>query len=99
MDNEINLVTTQRIGLLENLSILQTRRGEELLIENAKKDAADLEAELARQKKDLLKRQNKAARKIQKEMRVFLKRNKYLEALSGSGKKKGGDKKGKGKKK
>ena len=99
MDNEINLVTTQRIGLLENLSILQTRRGEELLIENAKKDAADLEAELARQKKDLLKRQNKAARKIQKEMRGFLKRKKDIEAISGAGKKKGGDKKGKGKKK
>ena len=55
MDNEINLVTTQRIALLENLSILQTRRGEELLIENARNEAAALDAEMNKQKKELLK--------------------------------------------
>jgi len=32
MDNEINLVTTQRIALLENLSILQTRRGKAIIL-------------------------------------------------------------------
>ena len=97
MDNEINLVTTQRIALLEDLSILQARRGkiiklllilisilililigEELVIENARNEAAALDAEMNKQKKELLKRQNKAARKIQKEMRSFLKRKKVV---------------------
>ena len=99
METAIRNITLQRTTLLEKLSTLQTRKAIEIADEKARKEAQDLEEELARQRVALLKKQNKAARKIQKELRAFVKRKKELEAMKGDGKKKGGKGGAKGKKK
>jgi len=99
MDKELALITEHKESLVQKLEILQARRQVELDEERAQKEAADLEGEMGRQKKALAKRQNMAAKAIQREMRTFLKRKKELEALNpgkkGKGGGKGGDKKGK----
>lgn len=99
MENSIRSITMDRTALLEKLSILQARKAVEDRDAKARKEAKDLEEELARQRVALLKKQNKAARRIQKELRSFVKRKKDLEALKGADKKKGGKGGGKGKKK
>ncbi len=99
LDGEIRRVTMQRTDLLERLSALQARKQLEVAENKERVERQECEAEIARQKVALLKRQNKCARRIQREMRAYVKRKKELEAIKGEGKKKKGDGKAKGKKK
>ena len=94
-DSKIKALTTERTALLEKLNILRARQQKEVDIENARKEQAAFEAELARQQAEELKRQNAAAKKIQKELKAYVKRKLELEALKPAKKGKGG----KGKKK
>ena len=87
IDNEIRLITTHRSSLLDNLSMLQARKQLELDEERSKREATDLEVEMIRQKKALTKKQNAAARTIQRELRALVKRKKEMEAIKGDGKK------------
>jgi len=96
VDEQIHVLTERRETMLEKLHTLQARRQVELDDEKAKEEASALEKEMAKQKKTLLKRQNQAARKIQKEMVSYLKRRREIEALNPKKAKGGG---GKGKKK
>ena len=82
MDEQIHGLTESREVLLEKLGILQARRQVELDEQRAKDEAAALEKEVAKQKKALMKKQDQAARKIQREMVSYLKRKKELEALN-----------------
>jgi IQ domain-containing protein G len=103
MDEEIRKISTKRTTLLENLTILRTRKEIERKEEKRQSELKALELDMAKEKKSLLKRQNKAARTIQKTMRNYVKRKKELDAIkaAGKGKGKGGGKGGgkKGKKK
>ena len=97
-DEEIKDVTLKRKKLLERLSVLQNRKNLEIIFEGKEKEKTALLAEEQKRNKDLLKRQNRAARVIVRELRAYVKFKKELEALKGKGKKdkKGGkDKKGK----
>ncbi len=96
MTRDITNITDQRNTLLENLASLKARKEEEILRDAALKEKEIFELAEAKKKRELLKRQNKAARRIQKEMRNFVKRKKEIEALGGGKKEKKG---GKGKKK
>jgi hypothetical protein len=94
-DEKLRVLTENRESLLEKLGVLQARKQAENVAERAQREAMELEIEVAKHQKALLKRQNLAARKIQTEMTAFLKRKKELEALApkkgakGAGKKKG----------
>ena len=96
LDSRIKSLTASRSDLLEKLNILRARKQKELDEERARKEQEDFEAELARQQAADLKKQNAAARKIQKEIKQYVKRKLELEALKPAKKGKGG---GKGKKK
>lgn len=98
IDLEISNLTSNRDDLLEKLAALKERKAQETMAEDTRKAAELYELEQANAKKVLLKKQNRAARRIQKEMRNFVKRKKEMEAMGGGGKKKGGKEKG-GKKK
>ena len=98
LDTRLKSLSTNRAELLEKLTVLQSRRQKELDEERALKEQADFEMELERQKVIDLKKQNAAARKIQKEMRVYVKRKLEADALKEAGKKKKGGGGGKKKK-
>ena len=100
MDAEIRNISSERSALLEKLYALQARKAVETEEEALKKSALQQESEVAALKKEIAKKQNKAARVIQRELRAYIKRKKDLELLKGDGKKKkgGAGKKGKGKK-
>jgi len=94
--NQATALANERAELVEKLNILRERMKRETAAEDAAQEQRDLEVELKKQKKLELKRQNGAAKKIQKEIRAFLKR-----MAEGGGAKKGKAAKGgkKGKKK
>jgi hypothetical protein len=93
-DEKLTHLTENRESLLEKLHVLQSRKAEADEAERAQREAMELEIEVAKHQKALLKRQNQAARKIQKEMTAFLKRKRELEALAPKkGAKGGGGKK------
>ena len=94
IDHNIAKLSEDRDSLMEKLAVLQARKKVENDEEWARQEALELDTEMAKQKKALLRRQNLAACKIQKEMQSYLKRRKELEALN-PGKKGGGGKKGK----
>ena len=96
MDESIETLTRKRTTLTEKLTLLQVRKEKDLKEEQAVIEANDLRIELEERQAALLKQQNRAARKIVREIRSYVKRKKELEALSG-GKK--GKKEKKGKKK
>lgn len=98
LDIRIKTLSNDRTDLLERLTILQARRQKETDEERVKKEQADFEMELERQRKVDLKKQNAAARKIQKEMRIYVKRKQEADALKEAGKKKKGSGGGKKKK-
>ena len=94
-DKEIADLSSTRGALLEKLNILRERKKKENEASEAAREQRDLEIELDKQRKLEAKRQNNAAKKIQREMINWLKRRK-----EGGGKKaKGGKKGGKGGKK
>jgi hypothetical protein len=98
MDDNIRDLTNRRKKLLERLSVLQNRKQLEVTEELARKEAEEKQLEIDAKNKVLLKRQNRASRVIVRELRIYIKYKKELEALKGGGKgKKGGkgDKKGK----
>lgn len=97
IDEQIANLTEKREVLLDKLGVLQSRKQVERDEERAKQDAMELEMEMAKQKKALLKRQNQAARKLQKELAAYIKRKKEIEALN-PGKKGKAEKGGKKKK-
>lgn len=101
MDGNISIITLKRTNLLEKLSLLQERKQRDTDAEEAEREAAAQRELEAKEAKALLKKQNRGARTLQRELRAFVKRKKELEAIKGDGKKKGkggkGDKK-KGKK-
>ncbi len=88
MDNDIAVTTTKRNNLLEKLELLQARRQVDIAQELADAEALAAQKERERQEKLLVKKQNRASRTIQRELRSFVKRKKELEALKGDGKKK-----------
>ena len=98
LDTRIKALTSSRSELLEKLNVLRARRQKELDEERARKEQADFEAELARQQAADLKKQNAAARKIQKEIKQYVKHKLELEAMKPAKKGKGGGGKGKKKK-
>jgi hypothetical protein len=101
MDTAIAKITADRTDLLEKLHFLQSKKQLEEAQERDRLEALQLEETLQKNRVTLLKKQNKAARRIVRELRAYIKRKKELEAIKGEGKKKkGGDKKGgkKGKK-
>ena len=98
MDDNIRDLTSRRKKLLERLSVLQNRKQLEITEELARQETEEKQREIDAKNKVLLKRQNRAARVIVRELRIYIKYKKELEALKGGGKgKKGGkgDKKGK----
>lgn len=96
MDQNIETLTGKQTLLNEKLTLLQARKEKDLKEEQAIREANDLRIELEARQAALLKLQNRAARKIVREIRSYVKRKKELEALYG-GKK--GKKEKKGKKK
>jgi hypothetical protein len=97
MDDNIKDLTTRRKKLLERLSVLQNRKQLEVAEDTARREAEEEEGRQEALSKALLKRQNRASRVIVRELRVYIKFKKDMEALKGSKGKKGGkgDKKGK----
>ena len=99
-DNTILQVTNKRSQLLERLFALQERRQQDIIRDKAEMAALKRKEDELKAAKLLSKKQNRAARTLQREMRNFLKRKRTLELLQGGSKKKGGkgDKGKKGKK-
>jgi hypothetical protein len=97
MDDDIKDLTTRRKKLLERLSVLQNRKQVEVAEDTARREAEEEGRQQEALSKALLKRQNRASRVIVRELRVFIKYKKDMEALKGGKGKKGGkgDKKGK----
>jgi IQ domain-containing protein G len=99
VDSTISIVNLKRTALLEKLSVLQQRRAEDMIREEAEMEQERLKAVAAKEAKVTQKKQNRAARTLQRELKSFVKRKKELEAIKGDGKKKGkgakSDKKGK----
>jgi len=98
MDSTIAVVTNKRATLLEKLGQLQERRKKDLALEAAEAEALRLKEEEEKAAKALLKKQNRAARTLVRELRGYNKRKRELEAIKGGDKKKKGgkgDKKGK----
>jgi hypothetical protein len=96
MDRQIAHLTEEREQQLVKLTELRSRHQVELDAERAEKEAADLKEKTARDDKALLKRQNLAAKVLQREMRGYLKRKAEFEAMNpkkGKKDKKGGKKK------
>ena len=87
-DDEIKNITLKRKKLLERLSILQNRKKLEILSDAEEKAKKLADAEEQKKEKDLLKRQNNAARVIVREMRDYLRYKKENDALKGKGKSK-----------
>lgn len=83
IDKEIALITDQRSSLLENLTLLKVRKEDEDLVSAMKMDKERTANEENIRNKALLKLKNKAARRIQREMRTFIRRKKEIEALGG----------------
>eukprot|EP01039_Chlorochromonas_danica_P004973 gene4973-5461_t len=98
LDANIALTTTKRNALLDKLAILQERRTKDLEEENRKTAQLAAEQKQKQALRELTKRQNKAARAIQRALRVYIKRKKELEAIKNENKKAKGGKKGKDKK-
>jgi hypothetical protein len=99
LDNEIGAVTHRRDALLAKLSALQLRKEVDSREEEALKREREVKLEVEMQQKQLLKKQNRASRRIVREIRAYIKRKKELELLRGDGKKKKGGKDKKGDKK
>jgi hypothetical protein len=99
IDGTISIVSLKRTNLLEKLSMLQERRQNDLAAEEAEREAERLRQADIKEQKAQLKKQNRAARTLQRELRAFTKRKKELEAIKGDGKKKGKGGKGGDKKK
>lgn len=97
LDTDIRDINNKRTVLLEQLGILQDRRKKEQEVELRNREQKEGEIQLLSAQKELFKRQNKASRTIQRELRAFVKRKKEMEALLGG--KKGGKKEKGGKKK
>lgn len=96
IDEKIRKISSEREELFVKLEELRARKQLETEVEAANKAAAEQDAEFAKMKKELLKRQNRAAKTLQREIRAFVKRKKELEALKPAKKGKGGGgKKGK----
>lgn len=95
LDSSIALMTSKRNSLLDKLSILQARMSKDTEEENIRAAAAAAEARWKQAEKDLIKRQNRCARSIQRNMRAYIKRKKDLDQLKNDGKKAKGGKKGK----
>mmetsp|Transcript_39419 Transcript_39419/g.78458 ORF Transcript_39419/g.78458 Transcript_39419/m.78458 type:complete len:403 (-) Transcript_39419:65-1273(-) len=100
-DGNISILSLKRTNLLEKLSLLQERRRKDIALEEAEQEAERVRLQEEKEQKIMQKKENRAARTLQREIRSFSKRKKELEAIKGEGKKKGkagkGDKK-KGKK-
>lgn len=92
-DKKISDLSAKRQELLDKLNVLRDRKKVEDDEAQKAKEAKDLEIELEKQRRAETKRQNNAAKKIQREMINWLKRRKE------GGGKKGGKKGGKGGKK
>jgi hypothetical protein len=90
LDTRLNDLTAARTELLDKLSVLRDRKKVELDAQRAKKEQEDLDRELERQRIADLKKQNAAARRIQRDLRVFVQRKKEYEAIKEAGKKKKG---------
>ena len=97
MDRKIGHLTGDRDIQLVNLEELRARWQVEQDAERELREEANLKAENAKNEKALLKRQNIAAKVLQRELRGYLKRKAEFEALNpkkgGKGGKKGGKKK------
>jgi len=93
VDNETESLIKKRNNLLERLGALQERRKKDLELERAEKEAEDMRIEIEKHQRKVLKQQNRAALKIVKELRAYIKRKQELEALKPSKKGKGGGKK------
>lgn len=89
IDGTISIVSLKRTNLLEKLELLQERRKNDLAAEAAEREKERLKQEEEKATKANLKKQNRAARTLQREIRSFTKRKKELEAIKGEGKKKG----------
>eukprot|EP01035_Chromulina_nebulosa_P019762 gene19762-25695_t len=81
IDNDIKKLANSRMLLLEKLNELKIKKELEDKEINELKQKKILDIELAKQRIELLKRQNRAARCIQKQMKLYLKRKKELEAI------------------
>jgi IQ domain-containing protein G len=95
LNNELETLSSERNDMLIKLNILRERKKKEIEAINARKEQEDLEIELEKQRKHEQRRQNNAAKKIQREMQNWFKRRKE----SGGNKKGKGGKNGGGKKK
>lgn len=96
IEQETATVNAKREALLDKLHALQGRMERETNLQQAEAVAKQLRLDQEKQAREDLKKQNRAARKIVKELRSYIKRKKELDALKGDGKKKKGkDKKGK----
>lgn len=94
MDKTINKLSNERNSMLEKLNILRERRKREDAEEQARRDQEELEMQLEKQNAMQGKKRNNAAKKIQREIRNFLKRMKEGGGKKGGKKgKKGGGKK------
>ena len=87
-DDEIKRITLKRKKLLERLSTLQNRKKSEILSDAEEKAKKLADAEEQKKEKDLLKRQNNAARVIVREIREYLRYKKENDTLKGKGKSK-----------
>eukprot|EP01038_Epipyxis_sp_PR26KG_P016224 gene16224-22079_t len=99
MDAEILSMTTKRNALLDKLNALQNRRQTDIANELVEQEKIQQQKDEEQRLKTLKKKQNRAARTIQRELKAYMKRKKELEALKGDSKKKKGGKDKKGKKK
>lgn len=97
-DSEIKTVTLKRKKLLERLSILQNRKNSEILSDAKEKEKKLEFLNQQKKEKELLKRQNNAAKVIVREIREYIKYKKETDALKGKGKSKKDKKSGKDKK-
>jgi len=95
IDSTITQVTNKRSQLLERLFALQERRQQDIIRDDEELAALKRKQDEIKAAKVLSKKQNRAARTLQRELRNFLKRKRTLELLQGGSKKKGGKDKGK----
>ena len=86
-DEDIKSTVTLRKNLLGRLYVLQNRKNIELIADSKEKELSRQQEEEKEATKNLLKRQNRAARTIVTEMRAYLKYKKEIEILKGIAKK------------
>ena len=85
LDEDIRILTSRRKNLSEELCLLQNKKRLQSIKEVIDKENEKIERLKEEEKNALLKKQNRAARVIVREIRAYVKLKKLLDAFKGKG--------------